>query len=204
MRPMRLMRTLTRLAPSRSLSLPCSLYLPLLFVLSLTHTLSRYCFLSSSLSVVQNPDGLQLSLINGRPILRCEKCNYFYSPIEAEATKTEEPEHHKEEELFSAMTSTPKELNGILDEYVIEQQRAKRVLSVAVCKGRVHPPCPPGSRLACVGHAIAPGPRGPRDFAHSLAPSLSAAQTAPQTTTTSGCTPTSRRPQMLRPLKTRG
>lgn len=80
----------------------------------------------------QNPDGLQLSLINGRPILRCEKCNYFYSPIEAEAMKAEEPEQQKEEELFSAMTSTPKELNGILDEYVIEQQRAKRVLSVAV------------------------------------------------------------------------
>lgn len=69
---------------------------------------------------------LTLNIFNGRPILECKKCNYFYT------VENVEDENEVKESLFSSSTPTPKELTSTLDDYVIEQNRAKRVLSVAV------------------------------------------------------------------------
>lgn len=68
---------------------------------------------------------LKLELVGSRPILKCEKCNYFYTPHKA-------TESDVQKEAAEMVLPTPRELTARLDDYVIDQERAKRVLSVAV------------------------------------------------------------------------
>jgi ATP-dependent Clp protease ATP-binding subunit ClpX len=68
---------------------------------------------------------LTLELVGGRPILKCDKCNYFYTPQKA-------AEEDVQKDAVAEVLPTPRELSKRLDDYVIDQDQAKRVLSVAV------------------------------------------------------------------------
>eukprot|EP00041_Stephanoeca_diplocostata_P021101 m.485310 g.485310 ORF g.485310 m.485310 type:complete len:578 (+) comp21733_c0_seq2:115-1848(+) len=67
------------------------------------------------------------STFNGRVLLVCDSCKLVYSP-----TATVEEDTQGTEPLPPTDTTTPKMLKTHLDEYVIQQNQAKRVLSVAV------------------------------------------------------------------------
>lgn len=57
----------------------------------------------------------------------CDNCNIVFSPTAAADSETQEATS-----MFTVETATPKTLKKHLDEYVIQQDQAKRVLSVAV------------------------------------------------------------------------
>jgi len=76
---------------------------------------------------------MTIELTNGRPIVRCTACNFFFfSRLSVDQELAEAPVEVPVTPLFSAETPTPKQLKGKLDDYVIGQDLAKRALSVAV------------------------------------------------------------------------
>ncbi|KIX13104.1 ATP-dependent Clp protease ATP-binding subunit ClpX [Dethiosulfatarculus sandiegensis] len=64
-------------------------------------------------------------LIAGPSVYICDECIELCNEIIEE-------EYQKEETSTGVSVPKPKEINAIIDEYVVEQERAKRILSVAV------------------------------------------------------------------------
>ncbi|MDR1397751.1 MAG: ATP-dependent Clp protease ATP-binding subunit ClpX [Desulfarculales bacterium] len=64
-------------------------------------------------------------LIAGPSVYICDECIELCNEIIAE-------EYQKESEISRVIVPKPKEIKGIIDEYVIEQERAKKILAVAV------------------------------------------------------------------------
>eukprot|EP00039_Didymoeca_costata_P012495 m.180315 g.180315 ORF g.180315 m.180315 type:complete len:521 (-) comp15497_c0_seq2:157-1719(-) len=76
---------------------------------------------------------IELRSLGSRVMSVCPKCNTFW--LTTDAVKGQEDENEgngSPEDIFTKQTPTPKQIKEQLDDYVIDQHAAKRVLSVAV------------------------------------------------------------------------